>query len=151
MKKVSLLSLCFLLTWPVGQTVAAGLAVSGAWIPEAPPVAKVMAGYLTIKNNGSKPVTIKTVKSPDFGAIEMHETVTEDGFSKMIRHTSLTIEPGKQAVFQHGGMHLMLFRPQHAMKQNDLLTITLETSDGPVSFQAKVKPATLDEDHSHQH
>ena len=70
-----------------------GIEVSDAWIREAPPGSTVLAGYLTIHNHGSMPVTISGVSGEDFSSIEIHRIVTEDGMSRMQRAGALEIPP----------------------------------------------------------
>jgi len=60
-------------------TADAGVVVHGAWIPEAPPVAQVMAAYMVVQNTSSKSITITGVSCDAFGMVMMHRTVTENG------------------------------------------------------------------------
>lgn len=126
-------------------SVAAGtVKVHNAWIPEAPPVARVMAAYMVVENTGNKPVTITGVDSDAFGMVMMHKTVTENGVSRMIHLGSLTVAPKSKAVFKRGGMHVMLMQPKHGFKVGDKVNLTLTTKDKQhIAFTAVVKPATL--------
>ena len=126
------------------------LQVSDAWLPQAPPVAKVMAGYMKVNNPTKQDITIQSVSSPAFNSIEMHETVTENGVAKMIRQESLKVAAGKNKIFQRGGLHLMMFKPKRPLKLDEAVTINLKTNVGMISIKAKVKQAQL-EDHSHHH
>lgn len=126
------------------------LQVNDAWIPEAPPVAKVMAGYLVIHNPSGKPVRITGVSSEDFKRVEMHRTTEKDGVSRMVRQDMLSIDGGGTLKFERGGLHLMLMDPERKIKLNDLVKIRLTTDKGTVTFSAMVKPAAI-EDHSHHH
>ena len=124
--------------------------VRNAWIPEAPPVASVMAAYMEIDNTGAKPVTITGISCDEFGGVMMHKTVTENGVSRMMHLGSLTVAPKSKAVFQRGGMHVMLMDPKHSFKVGDKVSLTLETADKQkIPFTAIVKPATLGDDHTH--
>jgi copper(I)-binding protein len=125
----------------------ASVKVHGAWIPEAPPVADVMAAYLTIENTGSKPVKIISVSCPEFNGVMMHKTVTENGMSRMIHLGSLTVAPKSKAVFKRGGMHVMLMGPKHPFKVGDKVPMSIETADKhEIHFIAVVKPASLGDD-----
>lgn len=128
---------------------AAKVQVHDAWIPEAPPVAKVMAAYLVIENTGTKPVKIIGVTSSAFGMVMMHKTITENGMSRMVHQPSLTVAPKSKLKFERGGLHLMLMDPVHGLKVGDKVKLTLETADKhKIQFTAIVKPATLDDDHA---
>lgn len=118
-----------------------------AWIPEAPPVAGVMAAYFEIKNNGSKPVKIVGASSPTFANVMMHKTVEKNGMSQMIHMDSLTVAPKSSITFHRGGLHLMLMKPKHSLKKGDKVSITLKTADKhKIHFTALVKAATLGDD-----
>ena len=127
-----------------------GLVIDNAWIPQAPPVAKVMAGYMQITNTSREVITIQSVSSPAFNSIEMHETVSKDGVANMVRQESITIPAGESRSFQRGGLHLMLFKPKKAFKPGDNIKIQLQTNHGVFNMTAEVRPAQL-EDHSHHH
>jgi len=69
------------------------------------------AGYLEISNRSGAAIRITSVSSPDYGSVEMHETVIEDGVARMRAIPALDIADGETVVFERGGKHLMLMRP----------------------------------------
>jgi copper(I)-binding protein len=75
------------------------------------PGMKMSAGYLTLSNNTDADITITKVTSPQFGAVEMHETRLENDVSRMVALDQLTIPAGSSVTFEPGGKHLMLMRP----------------------------------------
>jgi copper(I)-binding protein len=105
-----------------------GLQVSDAWVREAPPGARMMAGYVTVKNTGTQPQGVVSVDSPDFDAVEMHKTVTENGISKMLALDGVDVPAGGEARFEPGGMHLMLFAPKRVLKAGDKLQMDFHCS-----------------------
>jgi len=126
------------------------LSVSNAWIPEAPPVAKIMAGYLQIKNKSDREIILQSISAKDFERVEMHKTITKEGISRMVKQASIRI-PAKGAVlFQRGGLHLMLVGPKRKLKQGDTVKITLKTANTNTKINLIVKEASLD-DHSAHH
>lgn len=130
------------------------LVVQDAWIPEAPPVAMMNAGYLVIKNNGKQPIDIVGAQSDAYGDVEIHKSITtKDGMARMIKQDKITVAPGKEVKFERGGLHLMLMQPKHALKVGDTVKMELITKDQQhVAFTAMVKAPTLGEhDHSHHH
>ena len=68
------------------------------------------AAYLTLTNNSDDAIRINRVSSPDFGAVELHESLLEDGVAKMRPVDALVIAPGSSVTLQQGGLHLMLMR-----------------------------------------
>ena len=138
MKRTLAATLVMLCTLPVWAGCE-GLQVTDAWIRSAPPGAEMMAGYATVKNTGGKARTIRDVRSTDFDSIGMHETVIEDGMSKMRMLDTVSIPAGGQRRFEPGGLHLMLFSPKREFKAGDTLRLTFScggkktlTADFPV-------------------
>ncbi len=119
---------------------AGEITVNNAWIAEAPPVSRVHAGYFTLHNGGSKPVTLKTVSSEMYGNIEMHLSIEKDGVSSMQWLQQIEIPAGEDFAFAPGGYHLMLFRPVKRLKQGDEVKLHFGFADGSrITTTATVK------------
>ena len=116
------------------------LTVEGAWIREAPPVAKVMAGYLTIHNPAQEPAVLEGAESPLFDRIEIHRTGMKGGMAGMERQRSVTIPARGQLEFVPGGLHLMLMGPKKPLAAGSMATITLRFKGGqklPAQFTVR--------------
>jgi copper(I)-binding protein len=100
------------------------VAAVGCDSPEAPPVVAtnlvvtapgagmpMAAGYLELSNQSGEDIRINRVSSPEYGSVEMHETVVEDGIARMREIPVLEIADGDTVVFERGGKHLMLMQP----------------------------------------
>ena len=111
------------------------------WIRAAPPAARVMAGYLTIRNKGTQDVVVERVSSVDFGAIEIHKMALQDGVMRMRRVPSLRIPAGGVVELKPGGMHLMLFRPQRPLPAGSEVELVLGTSGGDIPVTLAVREA----------
>lgn len=83
------------------------------------------AGYFVLENRGGDSIRITAVTSPQFGRIEMHETVVENDIARMRPIAEIVVEPGERIVFEPGGMHLMLFEPRLPLED-----VTLNFEDG---------------------
>ncbi len=75
------------------------------------PGGKMSAGYLSLHNNTRDAIRISHVTSPQFDAVEIHESSIDDGIAKMRRVPELLIPAGSTVSLQRGGLHLMLMRP----------------------------------------
>ena len=131
---------------------AANIGVSNAWIPQAPPGVGMLAGYLTITNSGDTSVNLLAAQSDRFRSVTVHQTVIENGVSRMRELHLLEIAPGKEITFAPGGMHLMLMQPRTPITPGDRIEINLLLSDGqrvPAIFD--VQAAVDDQDHAHHH
>ena len=95
------------------------------------PGTQMGVAYMIITNTTSAAITITDISSPQFAAVEMHETVLTDGISRMRRLDSITIPADSSMAFERGGKHLMLMRPT-----GDLDDITLAFNAGSVPVLA---------------
>lgn len=131
---------------------AAQLSLVNAWIPQAPPGAGAMAGYLTITNTGDAAVDVLAAQSDRFRMVSVHETVVENGVARMRELTRLELAPGKTVEFKPGGMHLMLMQPRSEVMPGEHVEITFLLSDGqrvPAIFD--VQAADAGEHAAHEH
>ncbi len=129
------------------------VSIHDAWVPEAPPVVKTMAGYLVVKNPTDKEVSIIKVSSPDFRTVEMHKSIIKEGMARMIKQDKVVIRAKSQVEFKSGGLHLMLIGAKRRLKAGNEIPLTFEFDNGKkFSTKAIVKPASADTmDHSHHH
>lgn len=86
--------------------------------------------YLTITNTSADTVTITGVRSPQFARVEMHETLVEDGVSRMRPLATVSIGRGERVVFETGGKHLMLIGPRPETVPGSLVTLEIEHDNG---------------------
>lgn len=106
---------------------AAALVASGIEIAKPTPQSNMAAGYLSLRNTSDESITITRVTSPEYGSVEMHETITEDGVSRMRPIGEITIPPGRIFYFKRGAKHLMLMRPVGAPSSATLKFHTAES------------------------
>jgi len=145
------LCLLLLLFLPGAIRAADTMEVSDAWVREAPPVSRVLAAYMQIRNLTGADFTIVEVSSPDFASAQLHRTVLEDGIARMLPVDQLTVPAGGSVAMEPGGLHLMLYEPSRPLPQGDSVTLILHRSDGICyTLPAPVRAGTGDE-HLHQH
>ena len=101
------------------------LQIQKAWIAESPPVSKVMVAYMAFTNTGPDTIEIIHAESDVYSSIEFHETIHQDGMSRMLRHESLVIAANKTLELKPGGPHLMLFNPTKRLQAGDSVMIKL--------------------------
>ncbi len=131
------------------DTPPAAPSVSDSWIREAPPGATMTAGYMTMHNPTDRQIEIVGVKSEDFGSIELHATITEDGVAKMRREEIVAVPPGETVTFEPGGRHLMMFDPVRPLAEGDVVTLTIILSGG--SEIRADSPVARDAHAGHEH
>ncbi len=128
------------------------ITVQNAWIREAPPTIKIMAGYLEIENLSDKTLTLISAESSKFERIEFHLSQTEDGIARMQQQEHIVIPGNTTFSFEPGGYHMMLFNNTAPMREGDLASIKLTFADhGTLMFDAMVKRPDSTESHNHNH
>ena len=106
------------------------IAVSEAWTRATPPGAKVAAGFLTIKNNGTEPITLKSASTEIAERVEIHSMTMKDGMMEMRALTDgLKINPGESVTLKPGGLHLMFLQLKDTPKVGGSVSGTLNFKD----------------------
>lgn len=141
----------------VSFAAGAELLVHEPWVREAPPTAKMLAGYMSLHNNGDRPIDVVAVDSPAFGAVEMHRSELHEGVARMVQQDKLSVAPGGSLELAPGGYHLMLMQPAKALRAGDSVELRLHLSDeSTVTVTAPVRKAGganhhQDHDHDQHH
>lgn len=98
------------------------------------PGMSMSAGYLTLHNNSQSDIRITQVTSPQFDAVEIHETIVENDIARMRRVDELLVAPGETVRLERRGLHLMLKEAKEdistvnlSLYSDDLLLLTLTT------------------------
>jgi len=99
------------------------------WLPGALPA----AGYMTVTNRRSGPITLIGASSPDYGEVMLHQTVHTHDHDTMTAVTALTIPAGATVRMAPGaadGYHWMLMRPSHPIAVGQQVSLRLRLADG---------------------
>lgn len=140
--------LSMLLLLPGMALAGDDLVIGDPWSPEAPP-GRMMAGFMTLQNTGDAPIALIGGESPQFGHVEIHTMVMDDGVMRMRKLDELVIEPGETAELKSGGLHVMLMQPKGSFSVGDTIDITLMDADGnryPLvsEVRSRTRPAMMD-------
>ena len=100
------------------------LTFENAWIREPPPVSKVAAGYLVISNPQDVDISITDINADCCHHLMFHETITENGNSRMHHLNDLVVPGNSQIKLAPLGKHLMLM----GLKQNFVAGNSIEIS-----------------------
>lgn len=111
------------------------------------------AAYMTLVNDGKRPVTlVQASVSPDVvGEVQIHTTVMQDDMMKMVHlKQGIAIPAGETLALQPGGYHIMLMGLKQGLKEGDSLGITLHfDQQEAVTVEAAVK--RIDKSSHHHH
>lgn len=133
--------------------IAATLTFENAWSPEAPPVAKVLAGYMKINNISNKEVKIVSANSKFFKRVEIHLTKSRDGMMTMVKQDTLPIAAKGQVELKAGGLHLMLIGPKKSFRNGSVIPLNIKLNNKEIlklKLAVKKDSATTHH-HNHEH
>jgi copper(I)-binding protein len=105
------------------------LVASDVEITRPMPGRHMSAGFLVLTNNTDADIRITRVTSPQFGAVEIHETTIEDGIARMRELGELVVPARGSVTLERGGKHLMLMQ---ARDIGDAVSLQLFDEDAPV-------------------
>jgi hypothetical protein len=133
---------CLILALTIAPAASeeAGVSVRDAWIRETPPGMTMMAGYMELRNNTSRPQVLVAAGSSVFESVMMHRTIVKDGMARMVHTSQIELAPNASLIFAPGGYHLMLMKPKRALRAGDPVVINLEFRGGlvlPVPFEVR--------------
>jgi periplasmic copper chaperone A len=138
--KTSLLNLILLLVLSFNLNAAQSLQIKQAWIPEAPPGARVMAGFMEMHNSSSQSIDVIAVSSPAFSSVEMHLSKEVNGTAKMLPQKKLSIPAKGKLVLKSGSYHLMLMKPVKRLVEGEKAQLSFTLSNGEkISLNVGVK------------
>ena len=118
----------------------AGVSAREAWIRETPPGMTMMAGYMELRNNTSRPQVLVAASSSGFESVMIHRTIVKDGMAGMVHASQIELAPSASFMFAPGGYHLMLMNPKRTLRAGDPVVINLEFRGGlvlPVAFEVR--------------
>ena len=155
MKSISRQLALFILASSINAHAIADDAVEidGAWIAEAPPVARVLAAYMEIENETDQNRQAVAMQCEAFERAEFHRSVEKDGIASMEHLSVLEIAADSELELKPGGYHIMLFNPAQRLLAGDKTRCSMEFDNGvSVRFELEVrKPSQQDHSHHHHH
>ena len=111
----------------------APVAVEGAWLRPVASAGGNTAAYFVLCNNGDAPVAIVGASSGIASATEIHRTERdENDVVRMAPAGDVTIAPGDHAIFEPGGLHVMLMGVTAPLEEGASQPLILQLADGDV-------------------
>lgn len=113
------------------------------------------AAFFDIKNTGDKAIKLREVSMPN-GIAEIHNTVEENGVSKMRQVESVEIPAGQTINFKPRALHIMLTNLKKPLNEGEKVKLSLhfdndETMNLTIPVSAKVVEGKIEPGHSHAH
>nr|WP_294529841.1 copper chaperone PCu(A)C [uncultured Rhodopila sp.] len=154
-RRTALLFVAGLAVSAIGPAVSAradGISVDHAWARASAGGATTGAAYVTL-TGGAQPDTLVGVTTPAALTAEVHETLIENGVTKMRPAGSLAIPAGKVVTFAPGAYHVMLIGLKQPLAAGQSFPLTLTFAHAaPVTVDVHVQGlghATPMEGHEH--
>ena len=122
------------------------ISIKHAWIAEAPPVSKVLAGYMEIENESDQAVSIISAESESFESIEFHQISYQNDLAKMQKLDQLRIPAHGELEFAVGKHHMMLFNPVKKLKAGDKVNFIFKLDNGEL-----IKAIAIVKKHNNSH
>jgi hypothetical protein len=114
--------------------------IEDAWVREAPPSARMLAAYMTLKNPADQDQVLVEVQSPAFSHVMLHRSEVIDGVARMIHLDEVVIPAGGSVQLEPGGLHLMMPAPETRLSAGDRVPLVLLFADGnQIEVQAEVR------------
>jgi len=95
--------------------------------------------YFTIENRSDKAITVTRIDSPEYSDVQMHETILEDGISRMRALKFFQVNPASTLEFAPGGKHVMLMKPIATMSSGSPVTLEIHYDTGLLIVSATLQ------------
>lgn len=124
----------------IAETVRKGeVTIEASWARASIGTSRPAAAYLTIRNEGSEPAVLTSVKTSVSELAEVHETTMTDGIARMGPAGAVEIPAGSEVVLKPGGRHVMLMNLKQPLKEGEKFTLTLTFKGaGPIDVSVPV-------------
>jgi len=112
------------------------------YIREVPPVSQTSAAFMTLRNTGTEAHAVVSARSPAAQVAELHTHIMgDDGLLRMRQVEKVDVRAGGEAVFQPGGLHVMLINLNGPLTAGNDVDLTLVYDDGSEeTLTTPVKP-----------
>ncbi len=122
-----------------------------AWVRALPPTQANTAAYVSVRNQGSGPLTITGGRTALADRVELHDTSEVDGMLRMRQRESVTVPAGGSVDFAPGGLHLMLLDLERMPAVGEVLELCLEINGAPLCTEAETRRGPASGGHEHHH
>lgn len=111
-------------------TVQAALVVEAGHVRALLPGVASTAAYMTLRNSSPRELVLTSISSPAAAKVTLHNTMNHNGMLHMMSMETLSIPAGGVAVFEAGGMHVMLEELSRALEPGGEVELLLQFANG---------------------
>ena len=114
-----------------GLSSASRIVVDGPWARASIGTSRPGGVYLTVRNQGTDPITLVGLRANISGIASIHETKTNSlGISSMTPAGDIKIPAGSTIALEPGGYHAMLSQLRLPLVEGKTFPLTLIFADG---------------------
>ena len=95
--------------------------------------------YFTIENRSNESITVDRIESPQYNDVQMHETIIDNGVSRMRPVKSFQVGPASSVEFSPGGKHVMLMKPSTNLTTGSSVTLEIHYDTGLLIISAAMQ------------
>ena len=93
------------------------------WVRSLPPGSGMTAAYGELWNQSTEIIHLSAFDSNSFASVSMHQSIMQEGVSRMQEQSEVQIAAGEVLQLKPGGMHLMLMRANREVRAGDEIEI----------------------------
>jgi hypothetical protein len=112
------------------EGIAAKVSVIDPYVRAVPPVAKISAAFMQLRNDNDTEGSLVSAETPAAGAVELHTHTMDEGVMRMRQIPQISLPSNTTVSLEPGGLHIMLFDLKAPLSPGDQVPITLTFSDG---------------------
>ncbi len=105
--------------------------IEAPWARASIGTSRPVAAYMTIRNSGTKEITLTTMRADVSANVSIHKTeVDSNGVSKMSPQKSVNIPAGESISLEPGGLHAMMMNLRAPLNEGSEFPLTLMFKNG---------------------
>lgn len=143
--KIFLLTFMFLISGSLEAKVKLNVNFTNPYIFLPLKGASATAGYVEIKNDGDKEVTLVLKSVEGFKAVETHETIEKNSQMIMQKVENFKIAAFTSLDLKPGASHIMLFEPNRTFKEGDKVQAIFTANGQEIKLPFKMVSRNKDE------
>lgn len=119
---------------------ADSISIENAYVRATPPNTQNSAAFMVIHNAMKSDIKLVSASSDIAERVELHEHIHEDGMMKMRQVESINIKQEQEVSLQPGGYHVMFIGLKQALKEGDVVNLSLYFDNGDkINIDAPIK------------
>lgn len=109
-----------------GAAEAGEIVIHDPWARASPGSAPNSAAYMVLEVTGDRPDRLLGGETPAAAEVQLHSHQMDDGVARMRQIDAVELAPGAPAVFEPGGLHLMLVDLRRPLVEGETVPIRLQ-------------------------